>query len=42
MGENVGQIWPFGLEQLPHCRPTVKLKEEVVRLILEKAYLWPM
>lgn len=26
----------FGLEQQPHCRPTVKLKEEVVRLILEK------
>ena len=25
-----------GLEQQPHCRPTVKLKEEVVRLILEK------
>ena len=24
-----------GLEQQPHCRPTVKLKEEVVRLILE-------
>lgn len=31
-----------GLEQQPHCRPTVKLKKEVVRLILEKAYLWPM
>lgn len=27
---------PSGLEQQPHCRPTVKLKEEVVRLILEK------
>ena len=26
---------PSGLEQQPHCRPTVKLKEEVVRLILE-------
>ena len=25
-----------GLEQQSHCRPTVKLKEEVVRLILEK------
>lgn len=25
-----------GLEQQPHCRPTVQLKEEVVRLILEK------
>lgn len=25
-----------GLEQQPHCRPTVKLKEAVVRLILEK------
>lgn len=25
-----------GLEQQPPCRPTVKLKEEVVRLILEK------
>ena len=25
-----------GLEQQPHCRPTVKLKEEVVRLILGK------
>ena len=25
-----------GLEQQPHCRPAVKLKEEVVRLILEK------
>lgn len=26
-----------GLEPQPHCRPTVKLKEEVVRLILEKS-----
>ena len=25
-----------GLEQQRHCRPTVKLKEEVVGLILEK------
>lgn len=25
-----------GLGQQPHCRPTVKLKEEVVRLILGK------
>lgn len=25
-----------GLEEQPRCRPTVKLKEEVVRLILEK------
>lgn len=25
-----------GLERQPHCRPTVKLKKEVVRLILEK------
>lgn len=25
-----------GLEQPPHCRSTVKLKEETVRLILEK------
>lgn len=27
------------LEQQAHCRPIVKLKEEVVRLTLEKAYL---
>ena len=32
----------FRLEQQPHCRPTVKLKEEVVRLILEKGVLWPI
>lgn len=31
----------FRLEQ-QHCRPTVKLKEEVVRLILEKGVLWPI
>ena len=31
-----------GLEQYPHCPSTVKLKEEVVRLILEKVYLYPM
>lgn len=30
------------LEQQPHCRPTVQLKEEVVHLILEKVYLWPI
>lgn len=30
----------FGVEQPPHCRPTVKLKEEVVRLILEKGVPW--
>lgn len=25
------------MKQQPHCRPTVKLKEEIVRLILEKS-----
>ncbi len=31
-----------GLEQQPHCRPTIKLKEEVIRIILEKTFLWLM
>lgn len=31
-----------GLERQPHCRLTIKLKEEVIRLVQEKAYLWLM
>ena len=35
MGKNVGwdKYGRSGLEQQPRCRTTVKLKEEVVRLI---------